>query len=59
MMAKVAAQAKKEFLPQRTGTGSLDFSFPSIFISSSLLSFLTLSAFTGTDTGAKDPEPSY
>ena len=57
MMAEVVAQVQKEVLPQGPSNGSLAFSFPSIFISSFLLSFLTMSAFAGINIGAEDPEP--
>ena len=57
MMAEVVAQAQNKVLPQGVGNGSLDLSFSSIFISSFLFSFLTMSAFTGINTGAKDLKP--
>ena len=57
MMAEVVAQVQKDILPQGASNGSLAFSFPSIFISSFLLSFLTMSAFAGINIGAEDPEP--
>ena len=58
IVANVAAPYQEEALPQGADIGSLAFSCLSIFISSSFPPpLLTLFAFAGADTGAKDPEP--
>ena len=57
MMAEVVAQAQNKVLPRGLVNSSLDLSFSSIFISSFLFSFLTMSAFAGINTGAKDLKP--